>query len=282
MQSFFDEVFRRPMQALAAGLEMLGSSVAEQRVEAAVARLAHTMSVGQIGEEVQSVGNPVTTLTDEFEMPTRQSSRGDLHVEGFTADLEHDARLLPSVEEYLARGLALKRWWDEVERTGGPENRFPLERTFNQPTRSFGFYGDAPVGEGFMPVMGNVQEMFYDRTRAPVSLGRDSAEWMWTQIREFVMKYFMRVSSFRLPETYVDATNVSRWERRPYIALAEMYGAEAEALFFDVPLEVCKQRNRGRSRIVPEYALDLLARRMTPPSLDEGFARITRIPYEIF
>lgn len=56
-----------------------------------------------------------------------------------------------------------------------------------------------------IPVMGNVQEMFYDQPRAPASLGRDSAEWMWAQAREFVMKYFMRVSSFREPEAYVDA-----------------------------------------------------------------------------
>jgi hypothetical protein len=117
--------------------------------------------------------------------------------------------VLPRVSEYLAKGLDLKRWWDEVERSGGPDERqrFPLERNFNRPNRSFGFYGEAPVGGAMMPVMGNVQEMFYDQTRAPASLGRDSAEWMWEQVREFVMKYFMRVSSFREPEAYVDTTN---------------------------------------------------------------------------
>jgi hypothetical protein len=53
--------------------------------------------------------------------------------------------------------------------------------------------------------MGNVQEMFYDQTRAPASLGRDSSEWMREQLREFAMKYFMRISSFRQPESYVDS-----------------------------------------------------------------------------
>ena len=56
-----------------------------------------------------------------------------------------------------------------------------------------------------MPVMGNVQEMFYDQTRAPASLGQDSAEWMREQLREFVMKYFLRITSFRQPGAYVDA-----------------------------------------------------------------------------
>ncbi len=55
-----------------------------------------------------------------------------------------------------------------------------------------------------MPVMGNVQEMFYDQTRAPASLGADSAEWMAAQMREYVLKYFMRTSSFRQPEAYID------------------------------------------------------------------------------
>jgi hypothetical protein len=111
------------------------------------------------------------------------------------------------VSEYLAKGLDLKRWWDEIDSKGGPQQRFHLERSFNRPNRSFGFYGEAPVGGSMMPVMGNVQEMFYDQTRAPASLGPESAEWMWKQIREFVMKYFMRVSSFREPEAYLDTAN---------------------------------------------------------------------------
>lgn len=122
-----------------------------------------------------------------------------------TPEQENDARVIPTVPKYLARGLDLKRWWDEVERKGGPENQFPLERSFSRPTRSFGFYDNAPVGGSTMPVMGNVQEMFYDQTRAPASLNRESAEWMKSQLREFVMKYFMRISSFRQPEAYVNS-----------------------------------------------------------------------------
>ncbi len=57
-----------------------------------------------------------------------------------------------------------------------------------------------------MPVMGNVQEMFFDQTRDPASQGRSSAEWMNAQIREFVLKYFMRVSSFREPEAHVESS----------------------------------------------------------------------------
>ena len=117
---------------------------------------------------------------------------------------QRDAQVLASVPEYLARGLALKRWWDEVERSGGPKTTFKLEQSFNRATRSYGFYGEAPVGGAIMPVMGNVQEMFYDQPKAPASLGPDSGLWMAAQIREYALRYFMRTSSFRQPEAYVD------------------------------------------------------------------------------
>lgn len=140
---------------------------------------------------------------------TRQQTIADTPISAASAtpELDADARVLPRVSEYLSRGLDLKRWWDQVEGNGGPEQRFPLERSFNRPNRSFGFYGQAPVGGSMMPVMGNVQEMFYDQTRAPASLNRESAQWMAAQLRQFVMRYFMRVSSFREPETFVDASN---------------------------------------------------------------------------
>jgi len=82
------------------------------------------------------------------------------------------------------------------------------------------------------------------------------------------------------PVTYVDATNLTPWERRAWIRLGEWHSAEVEALWFDIPVEVCKARNLGRERQVPEAAMDVLAQRFVPPSLVEGFAGITRITLE--
>jgi predicted kinase len=76
------------------------------------------------------------------------------------------------------------------------------------------------------------------------------------------------------PETYVDATHLTPEEREPYIQIARWYGCDAEALFFDVPLEVCLERNRARNRIVPEEAMRMMAAKLRPPRLDEGFARV--------
>ena len=79
-------------------------------------------------------------------------------------------------------------------------------------------------------------------------------------------------------ETFVDATHLTPEERRPYIQIARWYGCDAEAVFFDVPLEVCRARNLARSRVVPEEAMRTMAEKLQPPRLEEGFARITVVP----
>jgi predicted kinase len=75
-------------------------------------------------------------------------------------------------------------------------------------------------------------------------------------------------------ETYVDATNLTRWERRQYIRLGQLYDADVEAIFFDVPVDVCIERNAQRSRTVPERVVREMATKLQPPSLDEGLARV--------
>ncbi len=78
-------------------------------------------------------------------------------------------------------------------------------------------------------------------------------------------------------ETYIDATNLTKKERHSYVKIAREFGAEVEALYFDVPLEVCKERNRKRERVVPDEAMDYLAGRFQPPNVSEGFTKIVRV-----
>jgi len=79
------------------------------------------------------------------------------------------------------------------------------------------------------------------------------------------------------PVTYVDATNLTVEERRPYIALGKAYGCDVEAVFFDVPLEVCRERNTRRHRVVPEDAMAKMAAKLAPHGVEEGFLRVTAI-----
>lgn len=76
------------------------------------------------------------------------------------------------------------------------------------------------------------------------------------------------------PVTYIDATNLTPEERRPYVDIGKSFGCEVEALFFDVPLDVCLARNAQRPRVVPRDAMVKLAAKLEKPTLDEGFARI--------
>ncbi len=78
----------------------------------------------------------------------------------------------------------------------------------------------------------------------------------------------------RMPWNYVDATNLSPRERRQWIHMARSFGYEVQAVFFDVPLEVCLERNRRRERIVAEDVMRRMATKLRPPKFEEGFSKI--------
>jgi predicted kinase len=79
----------------------------------------------------------------------------------------------------------------------------------------------------------------------------------------------------RMPANYVDATNLSIHERRQWIKMAKSFGYEVQAVFFDVPLDVCLERNRKRDRSVSEDIMRKMAEKLKPPVFEEGFEKIT-------
>ncbi len=79
----------------------------------------------------------------------------------------------------------------------------------------------------------------------------------------------------RMPWNYVDATNLSVHERRQWIKMSKSFGYEVHAVFFDVPLQVCLERNRSRDRMVIEDVMRKMAEKLKPPVFEEGFAKIT-------
>jgi predicted kinase len=114
-------------------------------------------------------------------------------------------------------------------------------------------------------------------------------EWVFGALRELLRRRLLAGASV----SYIDATNLTRRARRPFLDLAREFGCSAEALYFDVPLEVCLERNRNRGsaasgqgssrlarapktdrRIVPEPVLRRMAGEIQRPTRKEGFARI--------
>ena len=92
------------------------------------------------------------------------------------------------------------------------------------------------------------------------------------------LRYLLEVRlDLNRPVTYIDATNLVREQRRDFIEIAQRRNCSIEALFFDVPLEVCLERNQNRLRQVPEDVMQKMAAHLEPPTLEEGFTRVVRI-----
>ena len=79
----------------------------------------------------------------------------------------------------------------------------------------------------------------------------------------------------RRPTNYVDATNLTPHERHNWIKLARDFGYDVHAVFFDVPLDVCLERNQRRHRVVEEDVMRRMAGKLRAPTFEEGFSKIT-------
>src|SRR5438094_3616713 len=90
------------------------------------------------------------------------------------------------------------------------------------------------------------------------------------------MRYLLRHRiAIGRPVSYADATHLTVAERAPYVSIARAYGCDLEAVLFDVPVEVCQERNRRLQRVVPEEAIEAMRAKPVAPTVDEGFNRIT-------
>jgi predicted kinase len=81
----------------------------------------------------------------------------------------------------------------------------------------------------------------------------------------------------KMPWNYVDATNLSPHERRQWIKMAKSFGYDVQAVFFDVPLEICMERNSRRERTVSDDVMKKMAERLRAPNFKEGFSKIVLV-----
>jgi hypothetical protein len=112
-------------------------------------------------------------------------------------ELPGDSHAIADAAEHALSGARqLRAHWRRANALGNYGRRFELVRAFNGPETSFGFFDDAIVDGRPLPVMGNFDEMLFDQPKssAPRVFER--------QLREFVLRYLMRVSDFRQPNSY--------------------------------------------------------------------------------
>ena len=104
----------------------------------------------------------------------------------------------------------------------------------------------------------------------------DIAEQRYQDLVFSTLRYLLRARMIaRMPWNYVDATNLSPRERRGWIKMAQEFGYEVHAVFFDVPIEVCTERNARRGRMVPDDVMQRMAGKLRAPTFEEGFSKIT-------
>ena len=104
----------------------------------------------------------------------------------------------------------------------------------------------------------------------------DITEQRWQGLVFSTLRSLLRARLIaKMPWNYVDATNLSPHERRQWIKMAKSFGYEVQAVFFDVPLDVCLERNRRRERTVSEDVMKKMAERLRAPDFKEGFSKIT-------
>ena len=77
----------------------------------------------------------------------------------------------------------------------------------------------------------------------------------------------------------VDNTNPAVEDRRPLVELGRGYGARIVGYHFDSGVRECVERNRQREgkAKVPDVAIYATAKKLVPPSYDEGFDKLFRV-----
>lgn len=115
-----------------------------------------------------------------------------------------DYSLIDQAETFLARGLEIYRWFQGARKNESFAHRFKLFDQFHRPDTNYGFLDDITVAGEPFPVLGTVQTTHYAQPKLPptatAKAKRDGIEWMRDQIREYMLRYFMRVASYRAPQ----------------------------------------------------------------------------------
>lgn len=138
-------------------------------------------------------GRPVGRRTTPFQRQPAVAGSADEPPAGSPLNAD-EQELLANVDESLASGVEVMRWFERAEATGQITDRFELTRVYNRPDNGYSFFATADLSGGPMPVMGDVPDVFYDQPK-----GHERLKWR-AEVEEFALRYFMRVSDFRTPE----------------------------------------------------------------------------------
>ncbi|HSL21243.1 MAG TPA: hypothetical protein VK886_06890 [Vicinamibacterales bacterium] len=120
-----------------------------------------------------------------------------------------DLKMLAGVDRTRRESTLVRNWWNEREAAGEFAERLDIVREIQPRERAYGFFDTATIDNQALPVMGLVQQMFYDRPK------KTSPEDVRDQVREFVLGFFMRVSHYERPGAAAPSQPTLPWFMRP-------------------------------------------------------------------
>ncbi len=114
---------------------------------------------------------------------------------------------------------------------------------------------------------------FYQRRFAATHAHISKDLWPNTANKDRRQAEQLRLALAQGRSVVIDNTNPAPADRAPVIATAHEYGARAIAYYFTATTREAVGRNRGREgkARVPDVAIFVRAKKMVPPTVDEGF-----------
>ena len=109
-----------------------------------------------------------------------------------------DRRIVSYAEQTLKDGVELIRWLDDKPDPEDFADHFVSVQEFESGGSNFSFFDTVHVAGRPVPVMGIVQDMFYDRQK------KTTGDDILPQVREFILRYFLRISNRRQPSAAAD------------------------------------------------------------------------------
>lgn len=79
---------------------------------------------------------------------------------------------------------------------------------------------------------------------------------------------------------YYDATNISAKKRTHLISQVKKYTNDISCIFFAIPIDIVKEQNKKRDRVVPEYVIDRMFKNICIPEYEEWWNEIKVINLE--
>jgi predicted kinase len=118
-----------------------------------------------------------------------------------------------------------------------------------------------------------------DRVRAQL-YGDEAIQGVWQEVEIEVFSQVKGAIDRRQSVIY-DATNANGLWRTGFLRQVADFGDACWiGWYLDLPIDVCKERNRGRDRLVPESVIDSMAADLaqSPPDASEGLTVCFRVP----